>query len=44
MTLVGSASEVCTDLVVNGDRPPKPTFVIATTEGKIVERGAFDYG
>jgi hypothetical protein len=34
----------CYDVVVNGERPEAPTFVIASTKGKIIERGNFEYG
>ncbi len=44
LKIVGSAQEICTDLSVNGSRPPKPTLSIATPEGEIVERGNFEWG
>ncbi len=44
LNLVGSVGESCTNLMVNGDRPPDPSFVIATAENEIVERGKFEYG
>ncbi len=44
MGLIGSAGETCTDLAVNGGRPPDPSFVIATPSNEIIERGKFEYG
>lgn len=44
LALTGSQGEICTDLRVAGKRPEKPTFVIATNKGKIIERGSFEYG
>ncbi|RJP18464.1 MAG: hypothetical protein C4527_28880 [Candidatus Omnitrophota bacterium] len=44
MSLIGSAGETCSDLYVNGSRPPDPSFVIATPSNKIIERGKFEYG
>jgi len=44
MILVGSASEVCTSAYVDGAMPPQPTFSIAAPDGKIVQRGSFEYG
>ena len=44
MSLVGSAGEVCTNMVVNGGRPDKPSFTIADDKDKIVQSGQFEYG
>jgi hypothetical protein len=44
MSLVGSAGEICTDLMVDGGRPKAPDFTITTTDGKEVQRGNFEYG
>ncbi|HOW69393.1 MAG TPA: hypothetical protein PKY77_02230 [Phycisphaerae bacterium] len=44
MQLVGLAGEECSNLMVEGERPPTPTFSIATTGGEIIERGKFEYG
>lgn len=44
MTLVGAASEVCNNLVVNGARPSQPEFTISTKDGKEVASGKFAYG
>ena len=44
MTLVGSAGEQCTNVMVDGNRPDKPTFAIATKSGKAIEHGSFEYG
>jgi hypothetical protein len=43
-SLVGTGGEVCSDILVNGDRPGEPSFTIATPDGEIVERGKFEYG
>ena len=44
MSLVGSAGEVCTNMMVNGGRPPKPEFTITDAKGKVVQQGSFEYG
>jgi len=44
MSLVGSAGEICSDLMVDGGRPKAPEFTISTTDGKEVQRGNFGYG
>lgn len=44
LSIVGAGGEVCTNLLVNGTRPPSPEFVIATAKGDVVERGTFKYG
>jgi hypothetical protein len=44
MSLVGSAGEICSDLMVDGGRPKAPEFTISTTDGKEVQRGTFEYG
>jgi hypothetical protein len=44
MTLFGSAGERCTDMMVQGNRPGKPSFTISNPKGEIVYRGNFDYG
>ena len=44
MQLLGSAGEECSNLMVKGDRPPAPTFSIATVKDEIVERGKFEFG
>ncbi len=44
MSLVGSAGEVCTNLMVDGGRPSKPEFTITDPQGKVVEQGSFEYG
>ena len=44
LNLIGSASEVCTNVKIHGSNPPQPSFTIASTEGEIVERGTFEYG
>ncbi len=44
MSLVGSAGEVCTNLMVNGGRPDKPKFTISTEKGEVVDTGNFEYG
>ena len=44
MSLVGAANEVCTNLMVSGDRPPAPKFTVKTPDGKVVLSGDFEYG
>ncbi len=44
LSLVGSAGEECTNLLVDGGRPAKPEFTIADTKGKVVQSGNFEYG
>jgi hypothetical protein len=44
LALVGSAGEVCTDLMVDGARPASPDFTIRTAKGDVVEHGSFKYG
>ena len=44
LSLVGSAGEVCTNLMVDGGRPAKPEFTITDAEGKVVQQGNFEYG
>lgn len=44
MSLVGSAGETCTDVTVDGSRPPKPEFTITDPQGKVVQEGSFEYG
>jgi hypothetical protein len=44
LSLVGVGGEVCSDLIVNGARPPKPKFTITDPEGKVGDSGTFEYG
>jgi hypothetical protein len=44
MTLVGSAGERCSDMMVRGSRPSRPDFTISNPKGEIVYRGSFEYG
>lgn len=44
MTLFGCAGERCTDMMVQGGRPGKPSFTVSNPKGEIVYRGNFDYG
>ncbi len=44
MSLIGSAGEVCTSLIIDGSRPQKPAFVISDPSGKSIETGNFEYG
>lgn len=44
MSLVGSAGERCTNLIVDGGRPPSPTFTITSSKGEEVASGLFKYG
>jgi hypothetical protein len=44
MSLVGKSGEVCTNMIVNGERPAKPKFTISTEKGEVVDTGNFEYG
>ncbi|MEN6449353.1 MAG: hypothetical protein ABFC96_02585 [Thermoguttaceae bacterium] len=44
LSLVGSAGEICSNMIVDGSRPPKPRLTITDSKGKIVEQGDFEYG
>ncbi len=44
MSLVGSAGELATNLIVNGARPGKPAFTITDDKDKVVQNGSFEYG
>ena len=44
LAIVGVGGERCTNLTVNGKRPPKPLFVIKDKDGKMVHQGSFEYG
>jgi hypothetical protein len=44
MALIGSAGEICTNMMVNNGRPGKPEFTITDPGGKVVEQGSFEYG
>ena len=44
MSLVGVAGEICNNLMIDGGRPGRPEFTITDPNGKVVERGNFEYG
>jgi hypothetical protein len=44
MSLVGTTGEECSNIVIDGGRPPKPSFTITDPKGKVVEEGSFEYG
>jgi hypothetical protein len=44
MSLVGSAGERCTNMMVQGGRPSKPEFTVSNPKGEVVYRGTFEYG
>ena len=44
LDLIGALGESCADVRLGTGRPPKPTYVISTKDGKEVESGAFEYG
>ena len=44
MQLVGAAGETCSNLIVNGRRPPGPKFKISKLDGTEVDSGTFEYG
>ena len=44
MSLVGTGGEVCSNLLVKGNRPGAPEFTISTKDGEEVAAGKFKYG
>ena len=44
MSLVGVGGEACTNMTVKGARPGKPDFTITGPDGKVVQKGNFEYG
>lgn len=44
LRITGRAGEVCNNLLLKGERPGPPTFVIAAPDGRKVESGVFEYG
>lgn len=44
MALVGSAGEICSNLMVSNGRPGKPEFTITDPKGEVVQKGSFEYG
>jgi hypothetical protein len=44
LDIVDQGGASCTDLRVEGKRPPNPPFVIFDPSGKVVQRGKFEYG
>ena len=44
LSLVGTAGEAVSNVVVDGYRPPKPEFTITNPKGEVVEKGTFEYG
>ena len=44
LSLVGVGGEVCSNLMVDGGRPAKPGLTITDPDGKVVQRGNFEYG
>ncbi len=44
LSLVGTAGETCSSLLVNGRQPSAPKFTISTKDGEEVTSGAFRYG
>jgi hypothetical protein len=44
MSLIGSAGEVCSNIMVDGGRPAKPEFTITDPKGQVVQEGSFEYG
>ena len=44
MKLSGTGEETCSNMLVNGNQPAAPQFVLATPTGEIVERGKFEFG
>lgn len=44
LSFLGAGGEICDTMLVNGNYPPEPNFVIATAKGKVIERGTFEFG
>jgi hypothetical protein len=44
MALIGSAGEICSNIMVDGGRPAKPAFTITDPKGHVVQEGNFEYG
>ena len=44
LRLVGITGERCTDMTVQGNRPPAPQFKITDPKGEVVYQGTFKYG
>ncbi|MGO9110250.1 MAG: hypothetical protein ACLP9L_13580 [Thermoguttaceae bacterium] len=44
MSLVGVGGEGCTNMLVKGSRPGRPDFTVTDPDGKVVQRGSFEYG
>jgi hypothetical protein len=44
LAIIGSAGEICSDMMVDGSRPGKPEFTITDDKQKIVQQGSFEYG
>jgi beta-lactamase regulating signal transducer with metallopeptidase domain len=44
LSLIGSAGEICSNMMVDGNRPPKPHFTIKDSNGEVVQQGDFEYG
>jgi hypothetical protein len=44
LRLVGITGEQCTDMTVQGSRPPAPQFKITDPKGEVVYQGVFKYG
>ncbi len=44
LALVGVGGEVCSNLMVAGQRPDKPQFTITDPDGKVIQQGSFEYG
>jgi len=44
LRIVGTAGEICSNAMLDGERPPPPRFEITTAKGKSVHTGKFEYG
>lgn len=44
LAITDSVGMQCSDLMVKGKRPKEPSIAIASSTGKIIERGRFEYG
>ena len=44
LSIVGAGDEICSNLMVNGNRPDAPEFTITAPDGEEVDVGKFKYG
>jgi hypothetical protein len=44
MSLIGSAGEICSNMIVENQRPSAAKFTITDQKGEVVQQGTFEYG